>query len=159
MWQSKGFTDTIPWRNWGGLCTDDNLDAHPWLLISRPWQNKTLPAILTYNEFTMDIRRNDAIRYCTYCKRYGHATLRWWSRFPSMELGRQKKDAHHHHHHHQQQQYQMEIEAINGREDAEDAELSTQFEGESKRLESEETSKIPRSDWVSGDSFIGGTKV
>ena len=69
------------------------------------------------------------LRYCTYCKRYGHMTGRCRSRQVSMELGRQKKVTHQQQQH---QQYQLEIDAIK-REEAEHTTLLAQFGGGGKR--------------------------
>ena len=91
----------------------------------RPRQNVTLPTTLTYNGYAMDIRRNDDIRYCKHCERYGHTTGRCRSRLADQESRQQQRLALQHQ---REAQYQLEIDAINEREEAEHAELTTQFE-------------------------------
>ena len=41
----------------------------------------------------MDIRRNDDIRHCTHCKRYGHTAGRCRSRLAAQESRTQQQDA------------------------------------------------------------------
>ena len=60
---------------------------------------------IIYN--TMDIRRSDDIRYCTYCKRYRHSTGRCRTRQVSMGSGMEA------HQQQLQQQYHLEIDVIN----------------------------------------------
>ena len=100
----------------------------------RPRQNATLPTTLTYNGYAMDIRRNDDIRYCTHCERYGHTTGRCRSRLADQESRQQqRRDLQLQ----RETQYQLEIDAINEREEAEHAEVNTQFEAETARIEAD----------------------
>ena len=90
----------------------------------RPRQNMTLPTTLTYNGYAMDIRSNDDIRYCKHCDHYGHTSGRCRSRLAAQESRQQQRLALQPQ---QEQQYQLEIDAINKREEAEHAEITTQF--------------------------------
>ena len=82
----------------------------------------------------MDIRRNDDIRHCTHCKRYGHTAGRCRSRLAAQESRTQQQDARQQQ---QQRQYQMELGALDEREEAEHAAITTQFEAETARIEAD----------------------
>ena len=100
--------------------------------VSAREKNVTLPTTLTYNGYAMDIRRNDDIRYCTHCERYDHTTGRCRSRLADQESRQQqRRDLQHQ----QETQYQLEIDAINEREEAEHAEITTQFEAVTADIE------------------------
>ena len=103
----------------------------------RPRPNKTLPTTLTYNGYDMDVRRNDDIRHCTHCKRYGHTAGRCRSRLAAQESRNQLQDARKQQ---QQHQYQLEVDALNEKEEAEHADITDQFDAESARIEADTSS-------------------
>ena len=70
---------------------------------------------MTYNGYAMDIGRNDDIRHCTHCNRYGHTTGRGRSRLAAQEARQQQHLARQHQ---QQHQYQLEVDTLNEREEA-----------------------------------------
>ena len=80
----------------------------------------------------MDIRRNDDIRHCTHCKRYGHNAGRCRSRLAAQEARQRQQDARKQQ---QQHQYQLEVDALNEREEAEHAVINRRFEAETARIE------------------------
>ena len=121
--------------------TTDGIRIAGYKFRLRPRQNKTLPPTLTYNGYDMDIRRNDDIRHCTHCKRYGHTAGRCRSRLAAQEARQHQQDARHQQ---QQHQYQLEVDALNEKEEAEHAVINRQFEAETGRIEGDPSSDDPK---------------
>lgn len=101
--------------------------------------NKTLPATITYNDFDMTIRLKDDIRYCTYCKRYGHTTgLCHTRKQDDVTYTQKRKDAREA----QTAQYENEVEAIHQTEVEAITTLNNQFSEEMQRITDEHTSRV-----------------
>ena len=121
----------------------------------------------------MDIRRNDDIRHCTHCKRYGHTAGRCRSRLATQEARRQQQHARTNQ---QQHQYLLEVDALNEKEEAKHAEVNTQFEAETARIVADHSFDDPTEHQlqelgrqriichlvtreVRGDAFVGGYTI
>ena len=87
---------------------------------------------MTYDGYDKDIRRNDDIRHCTHCKRYGYIAGRCRSRLAAQESRQQQLLARKPKQHHQ---YQLELDALNEREEAEHATITAEFDAETARIE------------------------
>ena len=55
-------------------------------------QNKTLPETITYNDCTMDVQRKDDIKFCNYCKKYGHLISKYRFRLNDEEKSRKRRE-------------------------------------------------------------------
>ena len=73
----------------------------------------------------------------THCKRYGHTAGHCRSRLAAQESRIQQQDARKQQ---QQHQYQLEVDALTEKEEAEHAELNWQFEAETARIEGDPSS-------------------